>query len=82
MILEVSCTKSTVIPNLHALFAQECLLPSSSFTSSWLVCAGDEAAAHISITGTMLTPRFPYSLNTVWQCSSSDLNLITREKLT
>lgn len=57
MILEVSCAKSTVILNLHALFAQEGLLPSNSFNSSWLVCAGDEATAHVS-TGRMLTPRF------------------------
>lgn len=58
MILEVSCAKSTVILNLHALFAQEGLLPSNSFNSSWLVCAGDEATAHVSTTGRMLTPQF------------------------
>lgn len=58
MILEVSCAKSTVIPNLHALFAQECLLPSKSFNSSWLVCGGDEATVRVSTTDMMLTPRF------------------------
>lgn len=58
MILEVSCAKSTVIPNLHVPFAQEHLLPSNSLNSSWLACAGDEATAHASITGTMIKPPF------------------------
>lgn len=79
MILEVSCAKSTVIPNLYALSAQECLLPSSSFNSRWLVCAGDEATAQVSITGLILTPWF-HIVQTL--CSSSDSNLITGEKLT
>lgn len=58
MILGVSCAKSAVIPSLHALFAQEHLLPSNSLNSSWLICAGGEPTAHVSTTGTMLTPRF------------------------